>query len=894
MRTLCARILCLSLLVVCLTTASARAADEVRPISNAERAAVAAAADYLGRGPEAIYDQLAASSPLRLLPKADALEEIEVRLGPPGGATWELQTIVPALKDEAASFAISFPSGADETALMEIVSEGGAYKIKNLRILAEPSDVKPLFPAEAAAASGPAEEGPSKMPLAAGMIGAALAFGSALTFRIQKTVARVMLALSVAGIAGGAYLGIRNDPRFDFSKASAAPEPVVAAKAVTYPRLGVLLPLRRAMAEGTGGVEAAYQHIRLKGLPHDVATLWKAQADLQQMRIDDVARALRAFPSPSQTPLAEILRGRLGFLQAKEVDAVVAYEEAVNLGPGRDGLWLETASALETLGFNDRAEKYFRRLGAMGSRDANVYYSLAMLAAVRGKEDDSETALYRGWNLRPAERQELFSAAALWSTLRRPKITGVIKLNSASEATFTSGAVSTRAIALPANALPSVSGDYLHVQIGQQELGVAGGASLAPAGTLVVDAGAWSRTENQKALQDFTQLAAVARNAGAYTQPLLRRRIERCANALAMHNRWTDLLQLTDGVSAKAENVPTDLLFLRDMALQRAQRMDEAKVLLADLARSPVLVRRNDPQAFMELGEMLASVDMFDVAIKMFDRAAAAHQSPIIDDQVSKIQMNRMLATKYQTYNSGHFEIHYPEDVSPAFATQIGAVMESELKRLQKWVPTPSFRTTVVNVVWWRDFRTNLTGSDFILGLYQGKITVPLAGIPDFYPPIVAILTHELLHAMLAQATNDSAPHWFQEGLAQRVEMVEYQRNAFNMYEDDKLLSISLLDAVLRGSPDPDMISQSYIVSQTIIRYIEATYGAQGLAKMVAAFRDGATTEEAIQKLSGQSIADFDTRLRAWGRSSTKIFENHEMVSYMQPDEGDIHWSKKR
>jgi hypothetical protein len=256
--------------------------------------------------------------------------------------------------------------------------------------------------------------------------------------------------------------------------------------------------------------------------------------------------------------------------------------------------------------------------------------------------------------------------------------------------------------------------------------------------------------------------------------------------------------------------------------------------------------------------------------------------------------MNRALATRYQSINSGHFEIHYPDDVSQAFAVRIGNVLESELKRLQKWVPVPNFRTTVVNVVWWRDFRSTLTGSDFILGLYQGKITVPLAGVPDFYPPVVAILTHELLHAMLAQTTNESAPHWFQEGLAQRVEMVDMQPNAFNMYDDDRLLSLSLLDAVLHGSPDPEMIGESYVVSQTIVRYIEATYGTRGIATMIIAFRDGATTEEAIKRLSGQSVAEFDTRLRAWGRGSTKVFENGGIVSYMQNEAGDLRWSRKR
>src|SRR5947207_14308774 len=149
------------------------AADEVRPISDAERAAVAAAADYLSRGPEAIYAHLADKSPLRRLPKADALQEIEARLGPPTGATWELQTVVPALKDETTSFAVSFPSGADETVLFHMSGD----KIDNLRILAEPSDVTPLFPPETHAA--PAEDNKSQLPLGLGLAVAALSLAAA-------------------------------------------------------------------------------------------------------------------------------------------------------------------------------------------------------------------------------------------------------------------------------------------------------------------------------------------------------------------------------------------------------------------------------------------------------------------------------------------------------------------------------------------------------------------------------------------------------------------------------------------------------------------------------------------------------------------------------------------
>src|ERR1044072_2965645 len=84
---------------------------DVRPLSEAERAATRIVADYLARGPQAVADQLPPGSPLRKL----GLEEIETRLGPPADSSWELQTLVPSMADRAAAFTVQYPSGVDAT-----------------------------------------------------------------------------------------------------------------------------------------------------------------------------------------------------------------------------------------------------------------------------------------------------------------------------------------------------------------------------------------------------------------------------------------------------------------------------------------------------------------------------------------------------------------------------------------------------------------------------------------------------------------------------------------------------------------------------------------------------------------------------------------------------------
>src|SRR5205085_1732821 len=214
----------------------------------------------------------------------------------------------------------------------------------------------------------------------------------------------------------------------------------------------------------------------------------------------------------------------------------------MNLGPGRDGLWYEAAQALMSLGFTDRAERYLRRLERLGSRDAEVYYSLALLSASKNHDEDAGKYLTEAWKMRPIERADLLGLGPVWSVMRTPSIAQTINLSSPDEATFAASDASTKAIRLPTGAVARISGEFLHVQVGESELQVFGGAALAPQGTPVVDAAAWGRDEDERGLRDVQQLSSAARSSAALAAPALRRRFTRAADALAKRNRWNDLI----------------------------------------------------------------------------------------------------------------------------------------------------------------------------------------------------------------------------------------------------------------------------------------------------------------------------------------------------------------
>jgi tetratricopeptide (TPR) repeat protein len=868
----CARI---ALLAACLLAPAAVAGAEVRQPSEAERAAVSVIAGFLARGPQAVVDRLASNSPLRKLRPADALADIEARMGPPAGSRWELQTVVPALKDKCAAFSVAFPSGVDDNVFLDLTSEGGNVRIVNVRTLAEPANIAPLFAPRSDSAPVPTPDDQSRNGLTAasrGMIGSAVLvlFGIYLLFR-ARIAGRIVLA---AGLLTGCAAFVVAIWSANLLTTDTAP---ASGKPAQNRGLATLVALRRTIAAGGGGALPWTPSI---GEAANVAALWKAQGDFVQMRLDDVKKTLDKYPHPSNVPMVELLRARLALVQNEPDHAVVAYQNAINLGPGRDGLLIEAAAALFNGGDDDLGAAMLRRAADSGTRNALVYYSQAVEALAKNQPDNSEAQFKKAWTLQPAERRQLVGTGLL-SMILRQKEGALVSLSTPGEATFADAGVSTRSILLPPTAIARVSGALLEIEVGDATLLVPGGAAMAPMNVTVVDAGAWERIGEDQALARLPELMRDAAQPGAYMQPVLRGRITKAAQSLYTRNRWTELAALTAGVDPKWQFIDAGLVLLRAESLRRLAREPEGKQIVVALARSSIVERRKDPMTFEALGEALASYDEFDAALVMFSKANALQTAHPVDAiRLEQVSMNRTLAKTYSIYDSPHFRVHYPPAAVAINAIAVAQILEAELRRLQQWVPVENFKPVVVNIVPWSEFRTIYAGGGDILGFYDRAITVPLADIQQLEPAVTAIVTHELCHAMIAQATHDQAPHWFHEGLAQRVEMVEYSSNAFNTYDDSKLFAISVLDPVLTHAQDPGMIADAYIVSQTFIRYIESVYGDRGIKQLLASFAAGATTDDALQSLTGTPTATVDANFRNWGRSERRVFQNPPPILY--------------
>jgi hypothetical protein len=135
---------------------------------------------------------------------------------------------------------------------------------------------------------------------------------------------------------------------------------------------------------------------------------------------------------------------------------------------------------------------------------------------------------------------------------------------------------------------------------------------------------------------------------------------------------------------------------------------------------------------------------------------------------------------------------------------------------------------------------------------------------------------------MIADATEDRAPHWFQEGLAQRLEMRPERNNPIPDLERQRTyLALSSIEEVLRHFPDPDLVEAAYVEAEWLVIFLERRYGRASISRLLEAFRSGSTTDEAVQAVFSISTPELDERFRQWAnREAPQRIPDRQVVRY--------------
>jgi tetratricopeptide (TPR) repeat protein len=830
-------------------------ADGLGPavISPAERAAVELALEYLADGAEAWQRRLAAGADWGALSAADAAAEIAVRVGSPAGARWQLQHAGAGMGQGRVAFAIEHPSGADETLWLELVEEGGEWRLLGLRSLAERVGGEHPEGADGAdyeRIAGRPSGGSDRHAAPIGAFVALLAAGAALlAWQGARGPAAALVCAALALSCGV----VRE------SRPESAPT-----------GLRTLAPLREAMTADTdlGRLRDVLAATDKEGEAGQVVRLWMADLMLRELRLNDAEKLLATYPTPAEHPLAELLRARLAALRGEAESALIHYERVRSSGGDHDGLRLEAALALANLGMDEAAERAFSRLTAVGSRMALPYYAAAEVEKAADRDEEAEALFRTGWRLQPLTREELFRSPLLANICTHESLFALFDFGSADEPALAELREDRTPLSLPPGATASVSGSLLRIELGEAELLVPGGSEIAPREVGADSPAGFARRQREKALAELETLQERAASAAVFSQPALRRRIEDAAFGLLEGERWEDLLALTAQLAAVQGRLPPALTQLRAAALVRSGQRREAFDLLVRLAKSDKNQGRRDAGILYQLADVLVREQQYDLALRVLRRANAISGLDAGQARERQVKMEQRLAEAHEELATPYFRIRYPRLTGEEYPRQLATVLEEERKRLSRWIPVKDPQPIPVDLYPVQEFLDAYSRSVVVVGLFDGRVRVPFADLRSLHPELVGILSHELAHALITQATADRAPRWLQEGLAQHVEMVQDTVNPFpDLAPGKRELSLSVVEEALAGFSEPQFVELSYAEAAWAVHYLEAAHGLGAIHRLLAAYRAGANHEQALQQAVRMALPELDVSLRRWAVS---------------------------
>ncbi len=126
-------------------------------------------------------------------------------------------------------------------------------------------------------------------------------------------------------------------------------------------------------------------------------------------------------------------------------------------------------------------------------------------------------------------------------------------------------------------------------------------------------------------------------------------------------------------------------------------------------------------------------------------------------------------------------------------------------------------------------------------------------------------ITHELTHQVVDDAMSNpyrSLPRWLNEGFA--VYQSEGNTASYRSQVSSAVSTGDLLPLTALGwefPTDPTKTSLAYAESVSAVDYIVRTFGKPALVKLILAYKNGPTDDEALQSAIGEDMAAFDA---AW------------------------------
>ena len=296
--------------------------------------------------------------------------------------------------------------------------------------------------------------------------------------------------------------------------------------------------------------------------------------------------------------------------------------------------------------------------------------------------------------------------------------------------------------------------------------------------------------------------------------------------------------------------------FLMGEPRQAQQELEEALRLAPELTEASTL-----------LGEVLYRGNDLNGAIRVYEDAAAyapGHRPLIarLDEWRKQASLDREFFQSQGT----HFTVLFDGPSDEPLAAKTVEILEQAYWRIGSALSTFPDQNITVVLYTEEQFRDVTRSPDWTVGVFDGRIKLPVRGALQRTHELERILSHEFTHVLIRSIAPRGVPTWLNEGLAIAFEASDdTPRRRSRQAADEVRLSARRLASGFRelsGDEARAAYSQSAVATQALI-------DRQGTPAIVALLHDIARGEPFIQSFEYRMLMRYSEFLPLLGGQDT-------------------------
>lgn len=206
------------------------------------------------------------------------------------------------------------------------------------------------------------------------------------------------------------------------------------------------------------------------------------------------------------------------------------------------------------------------------------------------------------------------------------------------------------------------------------------------------------------------------------------------------------------------------------------------------------------------------------------------------DELLLKVRNEWRLEQKMDREVRGHFQLSFVDRGQTAtIATAILETLEEAYVELgSELAYYPDVRVPVL-IYSRRDFSVVTNSPDWAGAVYDGKIRLPIGGLPQMNDQLEAVLYHEYAHVLVHFLTNRNVPVWLNEGLAELAGRRKFSPPLTQLQkavEHNRLIDWDELAKPFTGFPE-DKALLAYEQSYSLVRFLVESFGWHKISELL-------------------------------------------------------------